>query len=350
MIKYRRHYVQFNDLVFDEYDMTSESDSSVSFKEVTHEYSFRHGDYSPNKAMVLVSSGSVSMTLELRMKKLPCDMRPYYRRFVIGQITKPGRLWAVQDNTLVWAWAKIQNYAETERGGSLELDVSFALPEGVWHKADHLRTFLVPYDKCHFMECYDFHDINECACCCDTFKGNTVCCCEDITKDMALCYHLNEMQKFYDCELNWRIVYDCDRASSLFGDYRLDPHFGQKICDCCSSGIIAGVVYSDTDIPTDGVKITIHGHLKNPLIEINGNANLIVGEYDGYLTLFPDGTAYASADPNCYGEELDVSAWQIPQGHDFKWEIHQGDNSVVISTGACSGVACAYIEVDSLTI
>ena len=348
-MKRYRHYLQYNELVFDEYDMISESDHTVSFKESAMEYSFKHGDYSPTKGRMLLASGSVSMTLQLRMKKLPCDVRPYYRRFVIGQLTKPGRLWAIQDGTLVWAWAKIQNYSETTIGTFIEVDVSFALPEGVWHKSSHLRTFLVPYDKCSFMDCLNFKDIDECACCdCEELKPD--CCCEDITKDMALCYHIKDLDKFYDCDNKWRIVYDCDRAEALFGDYRLDPHFGQKICDCCSSGIIAGILYSDTDIPTDGVRITLHGHLKNPMIEINGNKNIIIGEYDGYLFINPDGTAYVSADPTCESEPLDVSAWQIPEGNDFRWTVNQGDNSVVITTGACNGVACAYIEVDSLTI
>lgn len=350
-MKRYRHYLQFNDLVFDEYDMITESDHSVSFKEFNQEYSFRHGDYSPTKGMMLLASGSVSMTLQLRMKKLPCDARPYYRRFVIGELTKPGRLWAVQDDTLVWAWAKIQNYAESVIGTFIEVDVSFSIPEGVWHKASHLRTFLVPYDKCSFMDCYNFRDINECDCCCDTpDTEKTLCCCDEIQKDMALCYHIKDIRHFYDCESKWRIVYDCDKADMYFGDPRLDPHIGYKICDCCSSGIIAGILYSDTDIPTDGVRIVIKGHLKNPMIEINGNANIIIGEYDGYLIINPDGTAYATTDPTCEAEPLDVSAWQVPYGHDYRWTVHQGDNSVVISTGSCAGASCAWIEVDALTI
>lgn len=46
---YKRHYIQYNDLVFDEVDMVDEDDYSVSFKTFDSEYGFTHGSYAPYK-------------------------------------------------------------------------------------------------------------------------------------------------------------------------------------------------------------------------------------------------------------------------------------------------------------
>lgn len=346
-MKYKRHYVQFNDLVFDEYDMTSEGDASVAFKEVSQEYSFRHGDYVPFKG-TYVSSGSVTMTLELRMKKLPCDMRKYYRRFVIEELTKPGKLWAVQDNTLVWAYAYIQNYAEDERGGSLEVDVSFALPEGVWHKASAFRTFLHDFDVCRFLDCKGYKDAEDCECCSCETEGACDCCCEELTRDMALCYHKKEIQNFYDCTNPWRIEYNCEAGEDFFGAD--DPaHIGQKVCSDFNCGVIIGQFYSDTELPAD-VRIKLHGKFNNPVITINDNTNIIYGEYEGFLYVNPDGSVYLTPDETCEGELVDVSAWGIPSGNEYGWKAKPGYNTVNIDTGVCEGISCAYIETDALTI
>lgn len=357
---YKRHYIQYNDLVFDEVDMVDEDDYSVSFKTFDSEYGFTHGSYAPYKHRgSLIKASSVSMTLTLRMKKLPCSVRPFYRRFVLAQLQEQGKLWAVQDNTLIWAYAYLKGYSESQsvKRDTIEIDIDFALPEGVWHKADKLTTFLVPYDVCDFMDCYEFKDINPCGgddgnCCdCGTNVETDFCeCCDcwQVTKDMALCYHTDDLQKVYDCYGGgFRVVVDCAKGEEFFfNSFYGSTHFGTKLCS--SNGYIAGKVYSDTDIPTRGITIMLHGHVKDPYIEINGNGNVIKGEYDGVLTIYPDGTVTSGSD-NCVST-LSVDKWVIPQGMDYGWEIHQGNNRVIIELGDCCQTACAYIMVDSLTI
>lgn len=345
-MKYKRHYVQFNDLVFDEYDMVSGSDTSAAVKENPREYSFRHGDYSPLKGVYFASS-SVSMTLELRMKKLPCDMRKFYRQFALRELTKPGKLWAVQDNTLVWAFAHLQNYSEDERAGSLEIDVSFALPEGVWHKASLLRTFLHEYDVCSYLDCFDFKE-EECGCCECQVENDCDCCCEELTYDMALCYHKKDIQKFYNCDIPWRIEYNCEAGEKFFG-VDGQAHTGQKICSCFNDGYITGRFYSDTDLDTDAT-IKLHGRFKDPSITINGNTNVVLGEYDGFLIIHPNGEIYFTTEEGCEGELIDVSAWKVPSGNEYGWVIKPGYNRVSIEGGVCEGMNCAYIEADAITI
>lgn len=355
---YKRHYVQFNDFVIEDYELLSEDDSSAAFKYEDTSYTYSHGAYSPKKSEYgLVQATNVSMTIRLRMKALLCEYRPFYRRFVVSQLARNGRLWAVQDNTLVWAFASISNYTESQnsRKDELEIDVNFRLPEGIWHKADKQRTFLVPWDKCDFMECYDFKEVEPCftgdCCNCDAkqMEAEESCdCCECLSKDMALCFHTSEIQSFYECHSHYRIVYDCNAADRFFGDFLSADHLGQKFCT--DTGIIAGRLYSDTDIPTSGITITFHGPVKNPYIEINGNGNVINVEHDGILVVNPDGSV-------TYGNEcaicgtLPVSAWEVPDGMSYGWEVHQGNNRLVIHTGACEcAFTCVYIQIDSLTI
>ena len=354
---YKRHYIQYNDLVFDDLDMISEDGIGVSFKVSESEYGFGHGSYVPHKrGYMFVQAGNASFTLTLKMKKLPCEERPFYERFAKAELMKPGKLWAVQDNTIVWAYAYLNGIRESQNSkkDELELDVDMALPEGVWHKADKQKTFLVPYDVCEFMNCYDFHDVQPCmatSCCtCEQPGSEKFCdCCDDcnkVTKDMALCYNLNEIQNFYArCGSGYRIVYDCAAADRLFNP--MNEPIGQKIC-ALNSPIIAGLLYSDTDIPTNGVRITIHGQMHNPYVEINGNGNYFMGDYDGYLIIEPDGSVYFTKDKCGECGPLDVSTWVVPLGADFGWEVHQGNNKVIVDTGVCCP-ACAYFEVDSLT-
>lgn len=369
---YAKHFVQFNDLVFDEVGMVEEDGYSVSVKSFDSSYGFTHGRYYPLKRKGgLFDMGRVSFSLTLRMLKLPCEDRPFYIRFAKRQLTTQGRLWAVQDNTLVWAWAVMSSYRDNanRQKDEIEIDVSFDLPEGVWHKANTLRTFLVPHDVCDFMDCYGYHDVVLCKKdCCDCGPkepaigdcyrdgegccgcGNMVCCeCDDLSPDDALCYHPDLLQSLYDvCGHGYKIVYSCDMARKHFTDFLSDDHVGQKLCNKCGESIV-GNLYSDTDIPTEGVKITLHGTMHNPMITINGNANIIKGDYDGVLEIHPDGSVYAYPDDCECDTPLPVDVWVVPQGMAYGWTIEQGNNRVVIDSGACCHL-CAWIEVDALTI
>lgn len=349
---YERQYIQYNDLVFDEYDMIDDDGQNTSFKSFDSEYGFSHGSYSPYKTRGgLAKPSSVSMTLKFNMKKLLCEHRPFYLRHIKAQLTTQGKLWAVENNTLIWAYADLASYSMQKIGRKeyVEIDVDFNLPEGIWHKANKLKTFLTPYDSCDFMDCYNYHDIEPCDCCdCDT--PTPICnCCDCLEKDMALCYH-KDLQDFYGrCGSGYRIIYDCEAGDRFFGDF-FGAYPGQRLCAKCDEGIIAGILYSDTDIPTDGVRITLHGKFKNPRIEINGNANQIIGEFDDTLTINPDGSVYTSIDGCGDCGILSVSKWKIPEGNTYGWTVNPGNNKVLIEVGECCGVACAYIEVDALTI
>ena len=366
---FEKRYLQFNDLVFDGYDMISSSDERVSYKGNSTPYSFTHGSYRPLKSeYAFVSEGSVSMTLTFHLKKLPCNEREFYVKFADQELGRAGRLWAIKNNEIIWAWAVIVNKHEiiNHTAWKLEYDVEFALPEGIWHKADKQKTFVLPYNVCTFMECKGYEQYNPCSSsdldgdCCETCQDNKwkqelrercfCCCVDELSCDMALCYHTKERQQFYGCETPFQLVYNCAYAESC----NKNPFFGQKLCvkDVCDGHIIAGRIYSDTDLPTENVTVTIQGKMKNPSVTINGNTNVIKGNYDGVLTITPSGDVYYAKDECCDGKLLSPNVWSIPKGTDYGWTVYPKTNSVIIDTHVCcenDGLACAYIYTDEIT-
>lgn len=356
---YRRRYLQFNDFVFDGYDMISEdSNTSVSFKANTTERSFGHGSYTVFKRpYMFAKEASVSMTLRLAMKKLPCEYRDFYRDFAVSELTKAGKLWAVQNNQIVWAYAYLSNYGE-QRDVSInttEIDVEFTLYEGIWHKADRHRTFLLPYDVCTLFDCKGFKKPTSCNDdCCNacvdskhTQKKLCCCCCEDITKDMALCAFDDVQDLYAECTSGYQIYYDCRKGAELFGE----KSYGERICtkDICNDNMIAGRFYSNTDIPTTAVDIIISGTMHNPFVTINGNTNVIEGDYEGDLVIKSNGDVFLST--GCCETLQDPSVWSIPDGQEYGWTINQGENSIVVNLNSCCvGKTCVYINADAITI
>ena len=279
---YEKRYLQFNNLVFDGYDMISDYDEPVSYKGSSTAYSYGHGSYRPLKADYLyVNERQVNMTITLKVKKVPCEYREFYVRFAEQELQRPGRLWAIKNNEILWAYAVVNNIRPVNhmRKDVVIWDIEFVIPGGVWHKADKLKTFVLPYDVCTFMDCKDYKKLDPCEekkttgdCCLDcinnkfekvNYEEKCFCCCVDtICPDMALCY-VDDLQAFYSCDTPYQFVYDCEKAEQ-FND---GEPLGQKICtkDSCSN-IIAGRFYSETDIPTQEVSISIVGSMKNPAI------------------------------------------------------------------------------------
>lgn len=352
---YSKRYIQYNDLPFDSYDMlASYDDTTVSFKTSGTSYTFKHGSYyGLKKEHGLISESSASFTLKLNMKKLNCEDRIHFVQWATNELTKAGKLWAVKNNEMIWAYAIPDNVSQVNSDEDYaEFDVDLILPEGIWHKADKQKTFLLQYDLCDWSNCHDFKDIDPCAkddcCTCNTNNLSVACCdCDCVSAEDALC-NFTDMQFFYGCSgSGYRVVYDCIKGEQLFTN-ELKPALGQKICSKECSPVIAGLVYAATDIPTDSYTITLNGTFTNPSITINGNENILNGEYNGQLVITGEGTATLYTD--CCATEIDITKWEIPTGNDFLWEFKQGNNSIIIDTGNCCDTDCAYIQIDNLTI
>lgn len=365
---YERRYIQFNDLVFDSSDMISDFDGDLSFKGSSTERSYGHGSYRAFKRPYLfVRERTLSMTITLYLRKIPCDERHHYVRFVHEQLSRPGRLWSIKNGELQWAIAVAENISDnfSNRNDRLIYNVSFVIPGGLWYKADKQKTFLLPWNVCNFMECMGYRTLQPCKttpdgdCCqeCLANKGDPQlaedcsCCCDDtLTEDMALCYHLDDLGDFLSCHVNYRLVYDCYHAEK----FNKDKFLGQKLCADvgCGSSVIAGQIYSETEIPTEDVTVIINGKMKNPWIKINDNINIIEGEYDGTLLIYPNGDVYYQTSEGCNCRKLlDPSVWTVPAGNEYGWTINPGINKVVIYLNdCCQGRSCVWIQHDPIAL
>lgn len=354
-----RKYVQFNDLVIDNYGMLESADLSGNFKTATTDYSFGHGSYAAFKSKQQFSAEqSLSMSLKLDTRKFSCDQQKYYKEYLFMNIMSPGKLWAIEGEQLLWTNAFVKDFSETyttERN-IVNIDIDFVLYEGIWHKADAKKVFLQPYDLCDFSEKHGFQETEECNdCCISCSKPKQTCAkclsdCEFLTAENSFCELRKDVaENFYNqCGSTYKIIYNCEAGNKIWG---IDKMLGHKICkkDSCEN-IIAGQFYSDTTIDTDQVTITLIGNVKDPKITVNGNTMQIMGEYNGKLTLTANGEIYYLEDECCLEKEISINQLIIPEGNTFGFIVHQGMNGIIVETNNCCNMTCVYVKVDGLTI
>lgn len=355
-----RKYVQFNDLVIDNYDMLESADLSGSFKTATTDYSFGHGSYAAFKSKQQFSAEqSLSMSLKLDTRKFSCDQQKFYKEYLFMNIMSPGKLWAIQGEQLLWTNAFVKDFSETYSTDRyiVNIDIDFVLYEGIWHKADPRKVFLQPYSICDFSEGLDLREEDDCQDCCVSCGGpaKEPCAkcmyeCEFVEAEHSLCALKAEIaHDFYGyCGDSYRIIYNCEAGKKIWGEEKM---LGHKICkkDSCEN-IIAGQFYSDTTIDSDQVTITLIGTVKDPKITINGNTMQILGEYSGKLTLTANGEIYYLEDECCLEKAIAIDQLIIPEGNTFGFTVHHGMNGIIVETNNCCNMTCVYVKVDRLTI
>lgn len=358
-----KKYIQFNDLVIDDFTMLKSADLSRSFKTVGHEYSFGHGSYTPFKARHQFSKDQhLSLTLKMYYEKFNRKQKPFFKTWLNQNLAKPGKLWAIEGNQLLWARAYVTDFSEVYslEKNVLESDVAFTLYDGVWHKADRYTTFFKPYTSCDFTRCLDYREPEPCdatamgTCCVDCLQPERTSCeqclcqCADLDKAHSLCAMQDTIAKEYHkrCGTSWQIITNCEAAKRLFGDLLL----GTKICKAESCKLIlAGQFYSYTTLDSSEVAITLVGELDNPSITINGNTMQILGKYQGHLRLTSSGDIFYQKEC-CEEERISVENLIIPQKSTFGFLVHHGQNSLIVDTGNCCSMVCAYIKVGEITL
>ena len=103
-----RRYVQFNDIVIDSFDMLSSVDYSQNTKTDTEEYSFGHGSYVDFKSpQQFLTEGDLNITMNIDYRKYRREERKYLKDFIKMNLIKPGRLWAIEDNKILWTYARM---------------------------------------------------------------------------------------------------------------------------------------------------------------------------------------------------------------------------------------------------
>lgn len=362
-MKISRKYIQYNNLVIDGFDMLESADLSGSFKTSTTQYSYGHGSYVSFRGNNQLSSEqSLSLTLNLDTRKISCKNRRYYRDWVNIQLSKPGKLWCVQGDQILYAYAYVSDFSESYQTSrnKISIDISMVLYEGVFHKADILKIFLTPYNPCEFFDCEVIINAQEChnycgvdcAICAAPGVNSCLTCsckCQESENLLTFCEIKDKAIKSFNnnCAGDYRIIYDCKRAIEIHGEQML----GDMICkaEICQS-IISGQFYSDTILDTDEISLTFKGKFINPRIVINGNVLDIKGEYDGELQLKSNYELYYITNECCEPDTIDDENIIIPDDSTYGFTIHHGYNSVTVETNDCCSSACVFIKVDSITI
>lgn len=348
-----RQYLQYNDIVIASAEELTSASLQWDTKIDTQEYSFGHGSYLPLKEdQLFLTEQELSLSLNIDYRLFPRDNRRFINDFLNLNLIKPGKIWAIQDGVLLWAYAYLKSGGEEydKYIGFLSKDVEFILPEGYWHIAKKQRTFLLPYDSCDVVECYDFRDVDDCLSCCVTCSAGpentcTTCFCDcgDAVEENSLCgMSQEESDNFAQCGKSYKIIYDCRAGRKIFGE----KDWGIKISkDYIDSAVIAGRVYSNTILNTDGVDVVLQGTFQDPKITINDISITIKGDYDGWIKIRSDGSAYYTEDLCCEFEPIDMDKIIYHQKKYFR--VHHGENRIIVENSCC-GDASIYIDIDEI--
>lgn len=356
---YTSKILQFNDLVFDNGMVVKYEPGDIKFKRTTTPYSYSNGSYYADRKP-LRSEFQLTVTIRLDMIKVPCEYRPYYNEFVLTQLSESGKLWRIHNNQIQWTNAYVDGISPIEPNNSntLEYDVAFVCYEGVWHIADKLKTFLIPYDICEYMECLEYETEDSCSRLKDEALEQLIPCeqrfqpqpkkmefcdcmdCDRVEKDMALCYANQDMLNTFQayCGSSYRLVYNCLKAEQFFGD-----SVGKKYyTTSADSGVIAGIIKSHTIAPTREYSIILRGDLTNVQITVNGNTNIIKGTYKDIII---DGNGRATTGA---GTPIPIDMWYTPDGYEYGFEFKNGKNRIMIANGSCCYFT-ASINIEELT-
>jgi hypothetical protein len=355
-----RQYLQFNHLVFDGYKMLSTYDSSASFKRNSIPYSFFHGSYSPLRRSPYVQEQVLTLSLVLDIDKLRCDEDVNkYKNFVKYNLSRPGLLWAVDSGRIIYTRAYVTDYDEVYEinNGTVDIDVSFVLYDGIWTFADEMKVFLQDYTPCNFIDCTGFISdnpleyVDTCGCCCDLpmIEANTCqscgCECESITQGVCGLGKQVITGLTQACYPAYKIIYDCEKGNQVYGYEKM---LGKQYCKTCNEPDVIAVSYeSGTILDTNTIVITLEGYVKNPVLTINGNMLIINGEYDGTLTIDVAGQVYFT-DSCCNTELIPPDDIIIPNGSTLGFTIKNGHNSIIMETNNCCETVCMYVKVNEI--
>lgn len=350
-----RKFVQFGDLVFDSETIIENAKYSVNTKTKSTSYSWRNGAYVGFKGeKQFLEEGDVSLQATFDYRIYREEDRKFIKDWILDNVLKPSRLWAIDNEKLIWAWAYLTDYSESYATyqGTFSIDLDFKLPEGTWHIADSHSTFLIPWESCEFSYNTDYRDPHKCEDCCTTCsEGHKDCpsCmsdCGNVEANDSLCnqHSTDVFSEFMKCGHSMKIVYDCNKGKILFGE----DYLGTKICkdDICKT-VIAGQFWSNTLTDTQNVEVTLKGKFQDPRITINETTIGLKGDYEGEIHFHSDGTVTWKCDDCSKEEEIKMSKLIIED--EFGWTIHHGNNKVIVNGSCDCGMNCVWIKADELT-
>lgn len=387
-IRLNKRLLQFNNLPF-AFGEVSDPNYTISTKGDSQPYTNNtHGSYYPTLGeSQKLEATTFRATIAFDFRKLGCEEKVRYARFIKRQLLVSGKLWAVQNAVeLLWTNARVTNISESEDTAIVRdvyrIDVTFELIDGYWRMAKNTRTFLCEYCPSRYQDfdpdyCEDMYDYNGV---CE--QDNCVPCPINLEKRpefegcdwKPLCHYplytprrtterdpnnpgivrTIDVPARYNmfgvsCSNQWYIDYSCKREAEYFC---FDESWGRKffIPTQDQANVHTFSYCARTDIPTDQVKIRLVGKFTRPEVIINGDSVLLDTIVPGFAAIGYGPKAYTS-----YKDRDDdprarrwLSANEIIRTNTPAYQLHAGKNCVTVK-GADFGETC-YIYIDSIDL
>lgn len=314
-VRVQKRLLQYNAIPFSFGEITDPS-YTVAFKGQSQPYTNNaHGSYFPTLGESgILEASTFRASFDIDFRKIACEDKVRYARFIKRELAKSGKLWAVQNATeLMWTNARVVDISEeVDDPGTRDMfrfSVTFELIDGFWRLAKRTRTFLCEYcpnrfedfDEGYCNDLYDYYGV------CDATGRSSCLPCDfnDYTSPVwkgcewqPLCYFplfhdrvatisdgknpdgservtTKIVPSLYNmfgvsCSNQWYIRYDCELEKEKFC---WDAGWGRKwrLSAKKDENSTTFEFCSRTDLPTNMVRLRLVGTFVNPTVTINGD-------------------------------------------------------------------------------
>lgn len=323
-LRLQKRLLQFNGVPFSFGELTDSNYTVVTKGESQNYTNNAHGAYYPTFGeFAKLEPTTYTTSLDINFKKLACEDKIRYAKFIKRQFMQSGKLWAVQNGVeLIWQDARVTQITESKEQPTerdlYRFDVSFELLNGYWTMAKDTRLFLCEWCPNRFEDfdpkfCFDAHDYyGVCG-----LEDNCLPCDLNLRHEpefegcewLPLCHFpLYNPRKSTDrdgnritiparydmfgvnCANQWYLDYNCDREKEMFC---YDETWGRRF-NLDASNPVNSTTFgfcAQTDMPTTNVRIRLVGSFRNPTITINGDTIRVKNPevnpvyFDGIMTV-----------------------------------------------------------------
>lgn len=395
-VRIQKRLLQFNQLPFAFGEITDPS-YSIAFKGQSQPYTNNaHGSYFPTLGESgILEASTFRASFDIDFRKISCEDKVRYARFIKRELAKSGKLWAVQNATeLMWTNARVLDISEeVDDPGTKDMfrfSVTFELIDGFWRLAKRTRTFLCEYcpnrfedfDSSYCNDLYDYYGV------CDT-TGNSCLPCNyndyippkyEGCNWKPLCYfplfnprtkktlvgknpdgssqYVTEtVQSIYDmfgvnCANQQYIRYDCELEKKWFC---FDGSWGRKwrLLAQNDTNTTTQTFCSRTDLPTNMVRVRLVGDFVDPTVTINGDTVKIPSTngsvYGGIITIGYGTEVWASNDSRDPWENAVDISFRAERTNTPMFELKAGTNEISVSGNVYDKDAFVYVDSVDIT-
>lgn len=409
-VRVQKRLLQFNSLPFAFGEIKDQS-YAVTFKGESQTYTnSTHGAYYPTLGESgKLQSSTFRASIDIDFHKIACEEKVRYARFIKRQLSRSGKLWAVQNAVeLIWTNARVIDITESvddlEDRDVLRLEIQFELFDGVWRLAKRTRTFLCTNycpnrfqdfddqfcedlydyegvcedDNCHACIPADYHapEYQGCIwrpiCSFAQYKSRTI----NDPNGQPFTTIINGVEKTIYPKITLPSLYDLfgvDCANQCFINYSCkcekeqfcyDDTWGRefKLLTGEAVNTTCFTFCSRTDLPTTAVRvrllgafeqdtrITINGDTVRLGNSINASDNMVITIGHGPIVyvVYDDGTRYSGSikEPMRNGVDITPNTWR---SNTPTFQINPGKNYVEIYGNKKGFASSVFIDPIELT-